>query len=522
MLKNFFFLNFKFVIDILFFLVLFASFWLHFDSWLIDKKKASYLERGFGYLLLAINVFLKIIPIENGLLHNFAFYIDSLGFYLIAISLLEEPVLKKPVFAMVAMIPANLILFTKYISFVPFILAISIGLIYKQKVEEGMEKQLKPLIYAFFLLAIVKFYEGLIVSELFSNNIVFDLLFSQYKIFWIITHLISLIVIFIFSWWIWGYIRFRPEIQMFFLTAASVFIIFISVTVAFTFLLFKNLEGDTFSHLKTDVNIFHFSLERLETEALAYSLSIASDREVIDAFNKKDSETIYQKIINKKINESVSYVKVVNNKGEVLLRTDDKNKSGENIFNTPMIKSALNGNRLSTLINRQTGVFPQIEIQAATPIYDKSEDDPIGAVLVGFSIDDAFVDGIKKATQLDISIFAGNQRAATTFFAPDGKTRYTGTYEMLPEVNKAVLNKGNNYFGAISVINKPYYAVYSPLKTYGGKVIGMVFVGKSQNSLISTAKKSFDFTYGISLIMMVISLIPSYFSTRFIVNNLKA
>ena len=59
------------------------------------------------------------------------------------------------------------------------------------------------------------------------------------KIFWIITHLISLIVIFIFSWWIWGYIRFRPEIQMFFLTAASVFIIFISVTVAFTFLLFK-------------------------------------------------------------------------------------------------------------------------------------------------------------------------------------------------------------------------------------------------------------------------------------------
>ncbi|MFA6081025.1 MAG: cache domain-containing protein [Patescibacteria group bacterium] len=521
MLNNFFLLNFQFAVDVLLFLVLFASSWLHFDSWNIDKKKTSFMERGFGYFFLAASIFIKMIPLENNGLHFIAFYTDILGFYLIAFSLVREPISEKPKIKLLSFFPV-LVLFTKYISFIPFILSVAIGLIYRQKVRVGLEKQLKLLYYVFFLLAVVKLYECLILSGLFSNNVIFDLLFSQYEIFWLATYLIKLIIIVVLTKWIWSYIRFRPEIQMFFMASASVFIIFISVTVVFTSLLFKNLENDTFSHLKTDINIFHFSLESLQTEALAYSLSLASDAEIIDGVNQKNSETIYQKIINKRINEKVSYVKVVNDKGEVILRTDDKNKSGENIYNTPTVKAALGGDRLSTIVNRQTSVFPHIEIQAASPIFDIKNKNTIGAVLIGYNIDNAFVDGVKKATDLDVSIFAGNQRSATTFFAPDGKTRYIGTYTKALQINQDVLKEGKVFYGAVSIINKPYYAVYSPLKTYGGKIIGMVSVGKSQNNLITTAKKSFDLTYGLSLIMMALSFIPSYFSTKFIVDNLKA
>lgn len=521
MLKNFFLLNFQFAIHIISFLFYFAGFWLHLDSWKIDRKKTSFFYRGIGFLLLAVGIFLQVTPFNILYVKEIVSVIDILGLLIIASSLISEPLARKPKKILISLLPLNIFLLLRYsFSFIPFILSLIISYQYKLKADKGLERQLKPLQYSFFFLSLVKFYDGLVLSGIFEKNIIFDLYFSQYKIFWVLIYLIKLVSIIILARWIWGYLRFRPQAQMFLLTAGSIFSIFVSVTVIFTFLLFINLENDTLSHLKTDVNIFHYSLESLQTEALAYSLSLSSNNDIIKAVNEDDTKTAYEKMVESNIAPSVAFIKIVNSSGKVIADSSSLDKNGENIFNYSTVKSALSGNRLSTLVSKQTSIFPQIEIQAATPII--SDKKVTGAVLVGYNIDDAFVDGIKQATGLDVSILADTRRSATTFFAPDGKTRYTGTIESNKKIKEAVLIKGESYQGQISVINKSYYGVYSPIKTYGDKIIGMVFVGKSQNNLIETAKRSFDITFAASMILMVIALIPSYYISKYLIENIEA
>jgi len=62
---------------------------------------------------------------------------------------------------------------------------------------------------------------------------------------------------------------------------------------------------------------------------------------------------------------------------------------------------------------------PTVSLRAAVPITDGGT--VIGTVIVGTDIDNSFVDGVKRATKLDASIYGGNIRTATTFIETNQK-----------------------------------------------------------------------------------------------------
>ena len=101
-------------------------------------------------------------------------------------------------------------------------------------------------------------------------------------------------------------------------------------------------------------------------------------------------------------------------------------------------------------------------------------------------------------------------------------TKILKQLETNKKVLDRVLSKGEIYIGSAQVLNLPFYTAYAPLKTNENEVLGMLFVGKLQNTLTDTAIKSITFTFLGSVILIILMLIPAYFFSRFLKEHLEA
>jgi len=523
MLTQFFFANIHFSLTVLTALVFFATGWLYFDSWRLERKKKTPLVRSIGFFLLAGVAMAHATSLElAGLL--FSIQVGKiLGLVLILASLIREPLLHPPEKEKMAMfIP--FILISSALVPLSAVLFLLTALIYFRKATEGYEKQLKPASYVFLFLALAEFIN---VSFFWADTpvVFWAKMLANYGPVWIISHLAELVGIIILGVWVWGYLRFRAQAQLFIISVASSLVIFMMTTFSFTFLLLKNLEADALGHLKTDVRVLHYALERLQSEALADARAVAENSALQEAFLEKKSQELYQLTSDFMLAQDTSFLNIASSSGKVVMRAQDKERIGDSLLEDPVVKSALEGNSLSTVVSKEGVIAPEIQVRAAVPIINREATESaeiIGTVVTGFAVDSAFVDGVKTVTGLDAAVFGGNTRAATTFVAPDGKSRFVGTKETNEEVLSKVLEKGEIFIGPTQILNQPFYTAYSPLKTLEDEIIGMLFVGKLQITLLETAQKSIELTFLGSVILMILSVPPAYFVSRYIQEHLEA
>jgi len=84
---------------------------------------------------------------------------------------------------------------------------------------------------------------------------------------------------------------------------------------------------------------------------------------------------------------------------------------------------------------------------------------------------------IKENTNIDVSIFYGDTRVATSIKDKESGKNIIGT-KASDNVVEKVLEKGENYSDLNIVINNEiYYAYYIPIKNPDGNIIGMIFAG---------------------------------------------
>jgi hypothetical protein len=185
-----------------------------------------------------------------------------------------------------------------------------------------------------------------------------------------------------------------------------------------------------------------------------------------------------------------------------------------------VVESSLNGKVLSTIVAMEGVNAPEITIKAAVPIYD-NDNNLLGVVTNGFLLDNAFMDGIKDLTDLDVSIYANDTKSATSFVAADGKSRFAGTIEVNEEILRRVLEDQEIFLGVNSVLNTPYLSAYMPLKGYKDETIGMLFTGKPQSSTFTTVQQSINYTFLGSVLLIILSIIPSYLFARFLRENIE-
>lgn len=494
---------------------------LYLNASHVDKHNNTVLFRSVGFFFLAINLVIHASTVLPDSVLALAQAIKIVGLFLILISLLSEPILHAPFRKKTKELVgvAGLTTVTWVMMPLSITLFLLIAITYLRKATEGMEKQLKGAGIAFLFFAAADAFQ---IPLLWSDTpvIFWSKVLSEFGIVWGIQHILQLAGSLIFAIWIWGYIRFQVRMQLLVSTIALSLIIFVTTTVFYTFLLLRNMEEDAFSHLATDVKVLDYSLGALKAKTLTNAQAIAQDSSITAAFDAHDSEKLYARASDYMLAQQTDTLVIASASGQVAMRAEDRERTNDNVSTDPIVSQALSGTAEASVSYGEDILAPRVVVTAAAPI--RNNGSVTGVVLTGFAIDSAFVDGVKSVTGLDTTVFGNDTRAATTFVAPDGKSRFVGTLETNQKIVQTVLHEGKPYVGSAQVLNQPYYTAYAPLNTFDGKTIGMLFAGKRQDTLIGTAKRSIDLTFLGSIILMVITLIPAYFFSRFLQKQAEA
>lgn len=141
----------------------------------------------------------------------------------------------------------------------------------------------------------------------------------------------------------------------------------------------------------------------------------------------------------------------------------------------------------------------------------------VGTLIMGYSLaDEAIVDQIKGITGDDVTIFQDGTRINTTI-RQDGQ-RTVGT-RAEDAVLEAVLEKGSEYSGALTIAGEPYVAHYRPLKNPEGDAVGILFSGVSQKAVENALNEMILFFAAIAAAALALLIVGMTLFTRRAINR---
>lgn len=523
--------NLHFTLNLLFSLVLFASFWLYFDSWLLKKGFRACLK-WLGFLVLSLAFLLASTNIETSILGSSIFGVFSenlvgavklLGYFLLIVSLLSEPLQPKPPlegivldkgkksfsFLLTGWLPAQL--------FLPFG-ALVISLLYLRRATIGLERHLKSIALAFFLLSISEAF-GLARLLRSSPNIDVSNLSAAFGPLWILEQVFLFLATLVLGKWVWSYLVKRIQSQLFMIFTSSVLIIFLIVSVSFTFLLINNIQKDSLSSLVTAAKVLNLNLDSKRAELAANAQVFSQNPEVVKAVKEKDHKALNAILEDSLAERKISTLALIAQSGMVLARAEDPQNWGDSLDSDPAVEKGLAGSSVSNIVSKNDVLSKALFLEAAEPIKDGSK--VVGTVLVSLKIDNSFLDGVKGSTGLDGSVYVGDERAATTLVGADGKERVVGVKQTDQEVKDTVLKKAQSFQGRLTILNRPFLAVYAPIKNINNEVIGMAFTGEPQVLILRDSGKSIQLIFLLSAILLVVSILPAYLIANYISKQVR-
>jgi hypothetical protein len=523
---QFFLENAHFAINVFIALVLFSVFWLYGDAW-TQRKNPKDIIRIIGYFLLSVSFLVSAVYVESSILASPILSVLAQGWILAAtritgylcilIGLFFEKVESKPDYHGNTSIPILLTVPVAAWSSWPVlaypVLASLIALLYLRRATIGLEDHLKPVAWSFFLLAVA---ELISMSALFRNTDVVRLysLVMAFGPAWILEHVVYLAAGLVFGRWVFGYLLKQFETQLFMIFTVTILIIFLITTVSFSGLLVKNIRDESLSRLVTDVKVLSFAIDGKKGELLSDSAVVAQSPEIITAIgtgSRKPAADFAEKFL---LAKKESTLVIVTSGGRVLARGEDRERAGESLSDDPLIKRALLGESVASVVSREGVLAPELSVWAAVPV--KSGGAVTGAVLAGTRIDTTFVEGLKRATGLETVIYGGNRVSAGTILSPDGSSRLNGIREENALVKTEVLTRGKQYTGSTTLLGVPYFGSYAPLDDSDGNAVGMLFVGRPQYSVLQTAGTSIELTFLVTAFLMAVSIIPAMFIARYL------
>ena len=97
-------------------------------------------------------------------------------------------------------------------------------------------------------------------------------------------------------------------------------------------------------------------------------------------------------------------------------------------------------------------------------------------LVVGNNMSNAnFMSKVNNVAKCDVTIFRDNIRLSSTIMDSNGEP-VIGT-PMGDAIKTAVIDQGKTYIGKATIVGKPYYVSYAPLKDVDGRVCGALFAG---------------------------------------------
>ena len=202
---------------------------------------------------------------------------------------------------------------------------------------------------------------------------------------------------------------------------------------------------------------------------------------------------------------NAGFVTLTDEKGTVIARASG-DKKGDSIANNALVSVAMRGQVKSDLVHMQNN---GLSIGCAAPVLQNGK--VIGTILFGEGFrSHAFVDGLKKITGLEVTVFENDTRVSTTI--QNNGQRAIGTQVNNPQVVSSVLNNGGTYLQTASIFGNAYKTMYWPLKNEEGRTVGMFFIGTSMEKMEATIGSIvFACLVATAIIAAILSLLGSLF-----------
>lgn len=507
-------------------LVFLAAFWLYFDSRKRRRNVRDMIRCG-GFLLLSLSFVVSSVILETSVLNVSMIKVSSLiaaqlllrtvGYTCILFAAITDKLQPRPKEHETLVLIPSLAISFMLAQFLPALLSLGIAIAYLIRSMIGLEVHIRKASIAFFLFA---FAETLSLCALFretTNPTLFRLV-EPFQLIWIVQHVVLLLATLMLAKWVFGYLLKQFEPQLFIIFSVGVLSIFLITTTTFTGLLLKNIQDETLRQLENDVKVLQYALKSKRSESVSNAVALSQDPEIGQYILSKDRIQLGSIAEQFLLSKQYSNMVILDSNGQIIARGEDKENVGSYLASDPLIKRALADQALAAITTTDGVLAPQILLQAAAPV--RVDNKVVGVVMIATNIDNTFVDGIKKETGLEASMYGSNILSATTLFSLDDKTRLTGLTENNQEITRKVLGENENYSGSVTIGNVPYFAVLSPLLDADNNPVGMIFVGREQLSVMQTASRSIELTFVLTALMLVGSVVPSYLITRYIAYQL--
>lgn len=526
---SFWLTNIHFAIELFAAMSSFVLVYVFFETWRAEKQ-AKLLIRLMGFVVLGIFYFTQSTSSVSGFsLPAWQLIIKLLGFLLIGISFFIDPVQRVPKAPAGDKKPKNSSVSDKnsdkkasgiFTYSLPFIGQVSLQVVtliilaatllraYIKQIK-GLEKELKKLTVGLLFLFLSELVASLgLFAE--TDYILLSKLSADFGPLWIIQNIFIFIAFFFIGLYAWGYLRFRLVSQIIGAFIASGLAIFITVTFVYTSLLVKAMEKSSLENLQVNLRTLNYAIDSLKDETLATTSLVASNQTIKDALVEQEPQQLFDIAQEQLISSGEDFLAIIDESGNVLARGEEKEAVHESLSSNAVVTEALAGRGAVNMTTRDWVNAPQVVIETAVPVATS------GAVYTGRIIDNAFVDGLKQATGLEVTVFADKIRSATTLVSSDSVSRLVGVQETNETINSQVLEKGEFYLGLSKVSQREYLSSYGPFKNSKGEILGMLFVGYPSVVLFEAARTSLNITFYVTAILAVLSFIPAYLLAKFI------
>jgi len=475
--------------------------WLAWDSYLLRKDWTTS-SRAVGFSLLAVWQIIHAMGLAGDFIFylGYIFFFTGLGFVIWNL-ILEKPA-SRPTFSAVLLIPAAAAV-VPYFNLIATLSLITIAYLSYQQYKKEMKTSLWPFVFGFIAIA-AGYFLGIFYDQ------------ESLNAFWAIGHVLEFVGFASLVWWVWRYLQLRVGEEIIFIFISAAILISIVVTLAFSTILIAQIESAVRVNLSTNVKVLDYTFSHLKEEALAKAKILSTSTDVRSAILRNrfnDLGAIATRFFN---NEKLGFLTILDNGGRVLIRASAPSQKSDNLSKEKAVRDSLAG---KSVVFVESSPSEKFSIRAASPVFYQGE--VVGVVLVGFLLDNAFLDGMKKITGLEISVFENNAIVSSTLLSADGQTRVSGVKQTDAAVSEA-MKRGEIITLRTEFLSRPFLASYLPILNSDGEVAGMLSAAKPQREILETANATNHLTLVAVTIIVLMSIAPIYFLTKKLTEEIKS
>jgi two-component system NtrC family sensor kinase len=292
--------------------------------------------------------------------------------------------------------------------------------------------------------------------------------------------------------------------------------------------------------------VYEQQLQALELSVQFASSSVAIQRFLVNG----DRRPLLAFLESVRKDAGFDFLSLTGPNGEVLIRTSQLGRAGDNASSISLVRAALAGKvaaatellsaaqlanedpalRESARLRTDTGeATAGLALMAAAPVEAPSGNRPgvlYGGVLLAenFQIVDRVWnllfsgERFRDADSGSVTIFQDDVRISTNVQTARGR-RAVGT-RAPAEVRDAVLNRGKIWRGRAFVVRGWYISEYAPIRNYAGDAIGMLATGIIENTYTAIRNRVIFSFFGLATVGFILIIGITYYMIRNITHPL--